>query len=83
MPSPDGHWHHRRSRSVRDDHTHCPCVGVWLCPTCHAWVHAHPEDARNAGLIVSRYIAEPSRIPFKTPLGWCRPRCDGTWSEVA
>lgn len=81
IPSPSGHWHHRRSRSVRDEHTHHPCNGVLLCAVCHAWVHAHPEKARNEGWIVSRYT-DPGRIPFKTPTGWVLPACDGTWSAA-
>lgn len=79
MPSPHGHWHHRRSRSVRDAHTHCACNGVWLCAVCHSWVHSHPNEARDAGLIVSRYDL-PMTISFKTPLGWIRPDCLGGWA---
>lgn len=56
-------WHHRRSRSVVDEHQHCPCNGVLLCPTCHAWVHAHPFEARGLGLIVSRHTAVPGEVP--------------------
>jgi hypothetical protein len=56
-------WHHRRSRSVRDPHQHCPCNGVLLCPTCHEWVHKHPFEARGLGLIVSRHTAVPGTVP--------------------
>jgi 5-methylcytosine-specific restriction protein A len=72
-----GHWHHRRSRSVRDDHRHCPCNGVWLCATCHQWVHANPLMARIDGFIVSRHVAEPFTVPVATPLGWRWQDCEG------
>lgn len=57
-------WHHRRSRRVVDEHTHCPCNGVLLCRTCHAWVHGHPELAQGMGLIVSAYWS-PSMFPVQ------------------
>ena len=78
MSAVRGHWHHRRSRAVRDTHTHCPCNGVWLCGTCHGWVHAHPFDARSGGWIVSRYEPRPGVQPYQTPLGWLSPACAGT-----
>lgn len=59
-----GEWHHRRSRSVRDDLTHNERNGVYLCTTCHAWCHAHPLLARNDGFIVSRH-ADPTQVPIK------------------
>lgn len=61
-PTHVGQWHHRRSRSVRDEITHSPCNGIYLCATCHAWVHAHPFEARANGWIVSRY-ADPREQP--------------------
>lgn len=74
-----GHMHHRRSRSVRDTHTHCPCNLVLLCPTCHRDVHATPFSSRGEGFIVSRYV-NPSEQPFYR---WdaigadTYPACDG------
>lgn len=50
-----GEWHHRRSRSVVDACTHCPCNGILLCKTCHEWVHKNPFLARASGWIVSKY----------------------------
>jgi hypothetical protein len=65
-----GEWHHRRSRSVVDEHQHAPCNGLWLCSTCHAWVHAHPFEARAMGWIVSRYMI-PCEMPvFAQQHGW-------------
>lgn len=77
VPAGAGHWHHRRSRSVRDEHQHAPCNGVWLCATCHTWVHGHPFEARRVGFIVSRYS-----IPCETPVftrqhGWVLLSHDG------
>lgn len=72
-----GEWHHRRSRSVRDEHRHAACNGVWLCGTCHRWVHAHPFEARGKGLIVSRYSATPCLVPVLSHFGWLVLACDG------
>lgn len=60
-------WHHRRSRSVRDDATHQPQNGVWLCLVCHAWAHAHPFEAKASGLIVSRH-SDPAVEPVEHAL---------------
>ena len=78
VPTHDGQWHHRRTRSVRDVHRHCTCVGIYLCVTDHAWVHAHPLEARRLGLIVSRHERNPWTIPFKRGDGaWVLPDCRG------
>jgi hypothetical protein len=75
-------WHHRRSRSVRDAHQHCPCNGVLLCKTCHDWVHANPFEARALGLIVSRYRI-PSEMQVEHNLyGWAWLTCTGTWAAA-
>ena len=79
MPAPHGEWHHRRSRSVRDVHEHCACNGIWLCSTCHRWVHAHPFEARGKGFIVSRFTNEPGTVPVDTPWGLRRHTCDGAY----
>lgn len=72
-----GHWHHRRSRSVRDEHQHCPCNGILLCTACHQWAHANPFEARAVGIIVSRY-AMPAESPVWTlDYGWVMFDCHG------
>jgi hypothetical protein len=83
MPGED--WHHRRSRSVRDEHTHCPCNGITLCGPGnnhgdHGWAHSNPFEARAQGLIISRH---ERRMPFEVPMfsnlvkGWVLLTCDG------
>lgn len=73
-------WHHRRSRSVRDLHQHCPCNGISLCRACHDWVHANPFHARSKGWIVSRH-ADPSEMQLEhVQLGWIKLTCEGLWS---
>jgi hypothetical protein len=62
VPAGVGHWHHRRGKSVRDDHTHEGCNGIWLCSACHTWVHANPLLARLSGWIVSRH-SNPCTVP--------------------
>ena len=70
-------WHHRRTRAHRDLHTHCPCVGVYLCQTCHDWVHAHPLEAKTDGWIVRRW-EDPQSVPILAYYGkWIQPDCDG------
>lgn len=76
-PCPNGEWHHRRSRLVRDRHRHCPCNGVLLCGTCHRWVHAHPVEARATGFIVSKFTSEPATVPIQNPLGVRWQDCEG------
>lgn len=74
---PGREWHHRRSRSVRGEHRHCPCNGVLLCHSCHVWVHKNPADAQEVGLIVSRYEDEPFTVPVRTVYGVTWQTCDG------
>ena len=64
---------------MRDEHTHCPCNGVWLCRTCHAWAHKNPIAAREAGYIVSRYVLNPGGTGIDAYFGRIFFECDGTW----
>lgn len=73
-------WHHRRSRSVHDEHQHCPCNGILLCRTCHDWVHAHPFHARGNGWIVSRFAKPFEQQMNNLHLGWVMLTCEGLWS---
>lgn len=68
---------HRRTRSVRDAHTWCPCNGVLACATCHAKMHANPEWARSVGLHVSSFVAEPGDVPVSLVVGTVRLDCIG------
>lgn len=43
--------HHRRFRSA-GGHLTLPANCARLCSGCHAWVHAHPIEAHEAGWIV-------------------------------
>jgi hypothetical protein len=70
-------WHHRRSRSVHDQHRDCVCNGLWLCHTCHKWVTEHPFEAKAAGLIVSRHQPEPGSVVVQTVYGTRRLLCEG------
>lgn len=77
--------HHRRSRSVKGAHQHCPCNLILLCGRgnvdgCHGYVHSHPEEARGTGLIVSRHVIEPATIPIRMWNGEIVVRCDGSMS---
>lgn len=74
-------WHHRRSRSVRDGHTHCGCNGVLLCRVDHAWAHGNPALAQAQGWIVSRYVDEPSSVAVVTRHGMLRLNCDGSFAN--
>lgn len=77
------HWHHRRSRSVRDALTHNPANGVLLCTVDHAFVHAHPKKAMEEGFIVSRYFS-PDEISFRRWDGrWILPDTEGGFSILS
>lgn len=85
---PGGEWHHRRGRRVKDDHTHCPCNGVYLCKRCHDQVHSKPVLAMVDGFIVRRHVTEPFSEPvlpwWSRGTGkkiWLRCNSD-TWSYV-
>ena len=71
------HWHHRRGRAVRDQHTHCACNGVLLCRTCHEWAHANPFEARRTGFIVSRSEPEPRTVQVEAFYGALFLTCEG------
>jgi 5-methylcytosine-specific restriction endonuclease McrA len=71
--------HHRRSRGVPGLHQNCVCNGVWLCMTCHTWVHANPFLARGRGLIVPRY-ADPRRNPGADRVRYVLIDCDGAYA---
>lgn len=83
-PAQPGQWHHRRSRSVVDEHQHEPCNGINLCPPCHSWVHAHPFEARTKGWIVSRH-AIPCEVKVFSAVhfGWTTLGCDGSMERKA
>lgn len=77
-------WHHRRTRSVRDEHTHCPCNGITLCGPgnnhgCHGWAHSNPAEAAEIGLIVSRHsLVLPREVPVQhIEHGLVLLNCDG------
>lgn len=80
-PTKAGQWHHRRSRGVIAPHRHCPCNGVWLCPTCHRQVHANPEQAKQEGLIVGRHVEDPGSVPALAWYGVLTLQCDGNFSH--
>jgi len=81
VPAPNGQWHHRRSRRVRDRHQHCPCNGVWLCGTCHRQVHGgkDAQRIRDEGWIVSQFCKQPGVIPVTTKWGVRWHKCDGDY----
>lgn len=80
---PGAHWHHRKSRSVRGEHRHCICNGLWLCASCHTWAHANHDAAVEEGVIVPRWGEDPGDWSVLTYQGIrLRLGCDGTVSTV-
>lgn len=71
-------YSHRRTVAVKDDHEWCPCNGTLSCSSCHDWLHRHPLDARALGLMVSRYVDEPAKVPVRLRGGWVMLHCDGS-----
>lgn len=76
-PARSGAWHHRRGKAVPGQHQHCPCNGIWLCNTCHTWVHGHPFEARAKGWIVTRHQEFPGAEPAQSHFGVLLLDCDG------
>jgi hypothetical protein len=68
--------HHRRRRGIGAD-PHAPCNMLLLDLVCHKFVHAHPEEARAGGFIVSMYDDFPEDIPVVSFMGKIRLSCDG------
>lgn len=58
-----GQWAHRRGRGVLDEHTMCPCNGLYLCATDHEWATRHPLEAKMRGWNLSRWVEDPSEHP--------------------
>lgn len=66
---------------MHDAHQHCPCNGILLCGICHKWAHDNPFQARDEGVIVSKY-AVPAEVPISTTYGTVRFDCDGGYVFV-
>lgn len=77
-----GAWHHRRGRSVRDEHQHCSCNGINVCTKCHEWIHAHPFESREKGWIVSRENPNPGTQLMQNQMyGRIRLDCEGHYKS--
>ncbi len=75
--------HHRRSRAVKDQHQHCLCVLVLLCQSCHHdFAHKYPLDAKAQGLVVSKFVTEPTTIPVLSWHGEIILNCDGSYRRT-
>lgn len=69
-----GSRHHRRSKRVRDEHTHSPSNLVLLCGSgssddCHLWVHTHRVEAELAGFWLSQFVTNPAEHPVTVATG--------------
>ncbi|WP_363324762.1 HNH endonuclease [Corynebacterium ciconiae] len=67
------HLHHRQLRSQGGGHTTENLV--LLCHTCHEWVHRHPAQARERGLIVPG-TRDPAGVPVRYQNGGYTRLCD-------
>ena len=82
----NGSRHHRKLRSQCDRaEKHTPANLILLCGLgttgCHGWAHAHPQAARDEGLIVHGY-ERPSAVPVLTKRhGWIRLDDQGGWTS--
>lgn len=67
--------HHRRRRR---DGGHGLSNLLDACRSCHAYAHANPRVARDAGWIVSAYETDPAGVPIRSADGWTWLHDDGT-----
>lgn len=68
--------HHRRRRGVGEDPHQYPNL-ISLCAVCHPWVHAHPEDARAGGFIVSMHVDDVAGVRVTSFMGCLMLATDG------
>lgn len=75
--------HHRRGKSVADEHQHCPCNLVYLCgwgnhSGCHGWAHSEVFESRPLGFMVLRSVAVPAEVPLWFPQrkAWIELTCE-------
>ncbi len=61
--------HHRRRRGVRDGYQHAFENVISLCGECHRWVHAHPQQAREGGFIVSAHVERVHEVALASFMG--------------
>jgi hypothetical protein len=59
--------HHRQRREVGGDRLSNLLL---LHPNCHALVHAHPEESRDKGWIVSAFARDPAIVPVAVGGAW-------------
>lgn len=73
MATARGSIHHRKLRSQGGPNTAANLITLCGSGTtgCHGWVHGHPAEARNLGLIVHR-IDDPASVPVLGWSGWLR-----------
>lgn len=62
-------WHHRQRRGRQD---HRPSNGLAACRPCHAWIHAHPQEAVAKGWIV--LAVGDTGVPPQEVAAWVRAR---------
>lgn len=79
--TPGGSLHHRQGRGGPDPHR--PANLLLLCGSgttgCHGWVHAHPAEAYEAGLMVRRLGVQTCEdVPVLAHHGLVRLLPDGT-----
>jgi hypothetical protein len=64
----------------RDGH-HDVANLIRLCFDCHSWVHAHPANAREVGMILPalrKPPLNPEQVPVQYVDGWFLLGVDGT-----
>lgn len=56
------HAHHVAPRSQRPDLKHELSNGICLCNSCHTWVHHHPKEAVQTGLLSTEKYESSNRF---------------------
>lgn len=72
---------HHRQRRREGGHGYWNLIA--LCGTCHAYIHANPNEAREKGFIVSVSEQEPEKVPVFSYSGPVVLNSDGTVTWMA
>lgn len=66
----------------KDPDSGSPANGLWVHPSCHAWIESNREEALANGYLV-RQGTDPTTVPVKMGLHWYVLDHHGTRTRVS